>query len=221
MSDGRGGLFISHGEYGVGVEGIATGDILGANWCGVRGEAYAHDAPTATYGVYGKNTNKTYGYGVYSEGNMGVQGKLVVWGTKSAVVKLKDGQSVLMYAVESSENWFEDFGSSKLKDGSALVSIESTFAETVNTGMEYHVFLTPNGDCRGLYVTNKSGSSFEVRELNGGKSSIPFSYRIVAKRKGYEDQRLARVDEKEPPARIATRADALQKDSLKLASQME
>jgi hypothetical protein len=126
-----------------------------------------------------------------------------------------------MYAVESSENWFEDFGSSKLKDGSALVSIETTFAETVNTGMEYHVFLTPKGDCKGLYVTNEKEGSFEVRELNGGKSSIPFSYRIVAKRKGYEDQRLARVDEKEKPARVATRADALQKDSLKLASQME
>jgi hypothetical protein len=34
-----------------------------------------------------------------------------------------------------------------------------------------------------------------VRELNGGKSDIPFSYRIVAKNKGYEDVRLAKVKE--------------------------
>jgi len=43
-----------------------------------------------------------------------------------------------------------------------------------------------------LYVTNQKGTSFEVREGNGGKSDISFSYRIVAKRKGYEDHRLVR-----------------------------
>jgi hypothetical protein len=31
--------------------------------------------------------------------------------------------------------------------------------ETVNTGLDYHVFLTPNGDCKGLYVSQKSPTS--------------------------------------------------------------
>jgi hypothetical protein len=57
--------------------------------------------------------------------------------------------------------------------------------------MDYHVFLTPNGDCKGLYVTKKTANSFEVRELGGGKSSIAFDYRIMARRKGYEDVRMA------------------------------
>jgi hypothetical protein len=61
----------------------------------------------------------------------------------------------------------------------------------VDTGSDYHVFLTPNGDCRGLYVTQKSPSSFVVRELGGGHSTLSFDYRIVAKRKGYEQVRLA------------------------------
>jgi hypothetical protein len=48
---------------------------------------------------------------------------------------------------------------------------------------DYHVFVTPEGDCHGLYVRRKSADSFEVRELTGGKSDIAFSYRIVGRRK--------------------------------------
>jgi hypothetical protein len=70
------------------------------------------------------------------------------------------------------------------------------------------VFLTPRGECKGLYVINQKGGSFEVRELNGGKSDIPFSYRIVAKRKGYEDLRLAKVKEEMMTAMIGAEGDS-------------
>ena len=143
----------------------------------------------------GGESKSADGYGVYSKGNMKVDGKFTCTGTKSAVVKLKNGEGVSLYAVEASENWFEDFGSAKLKDGAAVVAIDPLYSETVNTEIDYHVFLTPRGECKGLYVINQKGSSFEVRELNGGKSDISFSYRIVAKRKGYEDVRLAKVKE--------------------------
>jgi hypothetical protein len=42
-----------------------------------------------------------------------------------------------------------------------------------------------------LYVTSKTATSFEVRELGGGTSSIRFDYRIVALRKQYENVRFA------------------------------
>lgn len=71
------------------------------------------------------------------------------------------------------------------------MNLEPVFGQTVNTEMDYHVFLTPNGDCKGLYVSQKTPTSFEVRELGGGTSSIAFDYRIMAKRKGYESVRLA------------------------------
>ena len=76
-------------------------------------------------------------------------------------------------------------------NGSAVVHLESTFAQTVNSSVEYHVFLTPNGDCKGLYVTSKTADSFEVHELAGGVASVAFDYRIMAHRKGYENIRLA------------------------------
>jgi hypothetical protein len=119
-------------------------------------------------------------------------GDLSCSGVKSAVVPVSGGaRKVAMYAIEGPENWFEDAGSAQLSNGEATVDLESTFGETVNTTLDYRVFLTPNGDCKGLYVAQKSGTAFVVRELGGGTSNIAFDYRIMAKRKGYENVRLA------------------------------
>jgi hypothetical protein len=120
-----------------------------------------------------------------------VSGDMYCSGSKSAVVPVDGGaRKVALYAVESPKNWFEDFGSGRLSSGSAVIELEPTFAQTVNT-QSYHVFLTPNGDCKGLYVSQKSAGGFEVRELGGGTSSIEFDYRIVAERRGYENIRMA------------------------------
>jgi|HubBroStandDraft_6_1064221.scaffolds.fasta_scaffold05550_5 hypothetical protein len=129
-------------------------------------------------------------YGGYC--TIDVSGNVVCNGASSAVVPV-DGRArkVALYAVESPENWFEDAGSGQLSNGSAVISLESTFAQTVNTEMEYHVFLTPKGDCEGLYVSNETVSGFEVHELRHGHSSVGFDYRIMAKRTGYENIRLA------------------------------
>jgi hypothetical protein len=115
---------------------------------------------------------------------------LTCTGVLTAVVPVQDGAVRSMYAVQSPENWFEDFGSATLQDGSAHVSLEAIFGETVNSGVEYHVFLTPKGECEGLYVANEGVEGFDVRELRHGTSSVAFDYRIVAKRKGYETMRM-------------------------------
>jgi hypothetical protein len=44
------------------------------------------------------------------------------------------------------------------------------------------VFIQLEGDCNGVYVTDKSENGFTVRELNGGASNVPFSWHIVANR---------------------------------------
>ncbi len=45
----------------------------------------------------------------------------------------------------------------------------------------YHVFLTPEGDSKGLYVTEESPAGFVVRESSGGRSTLAFEYRILAR----------------------------------------
>ncbi len=117
-------------------------------------------------------------------GNARISGDLIVLGAKSSAVPLSDHRRVRLYAVESPENWFEDFGRAELADGTATVRLDDVFRDTIEPS-DYHVFLTPEGDCAGLYVAGKTAAGFTVRELHGGRANVAFAYRIVARRKGY------------------------------------
>jgi hypothetical protein len=188
VQNGSGSNAISgFSSSGVGVDGgSSTGNGVSGN--GVNG-VYGSGSSNGVYGtgtttgVYGLGSN----YGVFSYGNIGATG------TKTAVVALPDDRVVSLYAMESPENWFEDFGSNQLSGGVASIELDATFAQTVSPEMGYHVFITPNGDCEGLFVAQRTATGFEVRELRGGKSNVAFDYRIVAKRKGLEMLRMENV----------------------------
>jgi len=121
-----------------------------------------------------------------------VSGAITCTGAQDSIVKIEGGQrKVALSAIGSPKNWFEDFGSAQLSNGSAVVTIDSEYRQTVNTEMDYKVFPVPNGDCNGLYVTHKTATSFEVHELHGGKSNVSFDYRITALRKNFENIRMA------------------------------
>jgi hypothetical protein len=141
-------------------------------------------------GVYGESRNSVAGYFL---GNVTVTGTLTAT-SKSAVVRFPDGSQRLLHCMESPEHWFEDFGSAKLRGGRTVVKLDGDFAKVVKLN-DYRVFLTPEGDCRGLYVRRRRGPSFEVCELQGGTSDVAFSYRIVGKRRDVtEHKRFARID---------------------------
>ncbi len=150
----------------------------------------ADTAGTGThYGVYGYSDI----YGVYgSGGNYGVyySGGLAGTGSKSCVVKTSQGPT-LLYCQESPENWFEDFGNGQLSRGQAHVDLDPLFLETVtiDPANPLKIFIQIEGECNGVYVA-KGATAFDVIELNKGTSDISFSYRVVAKRKGFENRRL-------------------------------
>src|SRR4029077_13231076 len=159
---------------------------------GVAGQFFAHGgAGLILQGLSGPNFNQVFS--VDANGNLNISGNLVVSGTKSSTVRLQSGREVALYAVESPENWFEDFGSAELKTGAAWVPLDASFAEATNAAVSYHVFLTANGDSNGLYVARKTATGFEVREHGGGDSNVAFDYRIVVRRRGYEAVRMAEV----------------------------
>ncbi len=119
-------------------------------------------------------------------------GNLSCTGTKNAVVPIDGGKrKVAMSAIESPQNWFEDAGAGDLVNGSAVIALDPDFIQTVNTEQEYMVFPVPNGDCKGLYVSHQTATSFEVHELGGGTANVRFYYRIMALRKNYENVRFA------------------------------
>jgi hypothetical protein len=123
------------------------------------------------------------------ECSIDVTGNLFCTGTLGAAVK-QGIKRVGLYTMQSSESWIEDFGSGALAGGVATIRLEPHFARTVSGQADYHVFLTPAGECEGLYITNRTATSFQVRELKNGTSSVAFDYRIVAHRKGFETSRL-------------------------------
>jgi hypothetical protein len=191
-----GNTFSSVGVWGDSATGIG---VLGTADDGTAVYAQSDSGADTTPTLNAYNGSSTAGALVFQTNSanakictIDVFANLACNGSKSAVVPVGNGQKmVALYAVEAPENWFEDYGSEHLENGAARVTLDPTYAQTVNTGMEYHVFLTPSGDCNGLYVTNKTANSFEVREFKGGHSNIAFDYRIIAKRNGYEQIRLA------------------------------
>jgi hypothetical protein len=107
---------------------------------------------------------------------------------KAAVVSFQDGSQRCLYAVESPESWFEDFGFGLLVHGKAEIQLDSDFASVVN-GDTYHVFISEYEGNNALYVTGRTSAGFEVRAKNP-EASGQFSYRVVAKRKDKASQRF-------------------------------
>ena len=195
------------GAWGdTGAPGGAIG-VLGTADDGI-GMVAANNSPTgyATLGALSNESANAHGQ-VFVVQNVPFKSNCVIdasgdlgcSGTVQTAVPLADGRKAALYAVEAPENWFEDAGSGKLSNGMATVSLDLTFAETVNAAIEYHVFLTPQGECEGLYVGKKTPQGFEVRELHNGHSDVSFDYRIIAHRKGYEAVRLADVTKQMSP----------------------
>jgi hypothetical protein len=211
-TQGESGIFKAfEGVVGAGVWGDTNG--AGGNHVGVVGTSDAgigvgaHTNGNAAAALYVQNdTTDTsallfdaIGGSVFGECFINVSGDLHCTGSITPVVAVKQGtRKAALYAMASPENWFEDFGTGQLSNGTATIALDPEFAETVTTTGEYHVFLTANGECKGLYVAQKSPTSFEVRELGGGASGVAFDYRIVAHRKGQETTRMADLTDRLP-----------------------
>jgi hypothetical protein len=104
--------------------------------------------------------------------------------------KTSTGRSIDTYTPQTSQPTLEDFGEAQLVDGVANVALDATFGAAINRTAGYLVSVTPEGDCRGLFVAQRTGTGFSVRELQGGRSSIAFVYHIVAKPYGNTSARL-------------------------------
>jgi len=193
------------GVWGDTVEGGSYPSLAGVVGSADNNSAGYFQNDSDTYATVGAYNAGTGGQGLFKTfqastptGTCGIgSGDLTCTGQVKTLASTSNGaRKVETYGMQSPENWMEDFGSGAIKNGVAIVTIDPAFAETANTGNGYHVFLTPNGDSKGLYVVARTATSFEVRESGSGTSSISFDYRIVAKRRGYEAQRLVDVTER-------------------------
>ena len=113
------------------------------------------------------------------------------------------GHDVLAYTAETASATIEDVGSARIVGGRGHVALDPAFASSTDRS-GYYVFLTPMGDTRGLYVMAKTVGGFDVREAQGGRSTVAFDYRIVAHPLGADHDRLP-VAEQAQARRLRTR----------------
>jgi hypothetical protein len=94
-------------------------------------------------------------------------------------VRTSSGTDVEMYGAHEAAPTVEMAAGAELSNGRAYVAIDPHFAQTMSMRSPYRVFITPNGDSRGVFVDNRTPRGFEVRENGGGRSTLAFDYRIV------------------------------------------
>ena len=68
-------------------------------------------------------------------------------------------------------------------------------------GDDYLVFLTPDGECKGLCVVRAGPHRFVVEELGNGTAPIEFGYRVVSRRRDEVGKRMEKVDVRPAPSR--------------------
>lgn len=199
-SVGTGVMGVTNQYVGSGVEGgnyHTTGTGLVGWGNGLGGNIMDTGSGVAATGniqaIYAKYMATGIGQAMIAQDNYGAQWVIGYWtgaayrkilgtGTVSTVVKDLNDQNVVMNCPETPENLLMDYGVGKLSNGKAHIEIDPILSKNilVNDKHPLKVFVQLEGDCKGVFVTNKSATGFDVIELQSGMSSVSFSYSIVA-----------------------------------------
>ena len=175
-----------------GVDGEGTQEgVIGQGLTNNAADVYATGVGGALI-LDGVNSGDVQVLKVDDSGNETITGVIVTAGICSSgcVNAHQPGKRVISYMPREAEPTMEDVGEGQLVNGRGYVSIASDFASVVDRTRQYFVFLTPNGDSRGLYVSDRTPTGFTVRENGSGRSTLSFDYRIVAKPYGESMPRL-------------------------------
>ena len=155
-------------------------------------------AADSYYGGYfsgGRQTgNQTFAYvgmrySTTNNGNNGTDYKIIGTGTVSTLIPDNQNMPRIMFAPEAPEIVFQDYGIGQLVNGEVRIMLDPILKRSlyVDDTHPLKVYVTLEGDCNGIYVTNKSIDGFTVKELKGGTSNVSFSWQIVANRADTKD----------------------------------
>ncbi|MCX7696572.1 MAG: hypothetical protein N2Z72_02630 [Bacteroidales bacterium] len=117
----------------------------------------------------------------------------------------------IMFAPEATEIFLQDYGRGQLVNGKAHIKLDPIFARNiiVNDTFPLHVYIQLEGDCKGVYVANKTNESFDVIELQGGTSNVPFTYFVTGHRRDYIDPETGELISKHQGVRLPLAPEAL------------
>lgn len=194
-----GGIYISENKDGTGACAILSPDeiILKNNSSGpltVQTDITMHMTDESLY--LGSISEYKFHFGkerssFYQPVTIG--GSLSVAGEKNRIIDTENYDTRKQYCYETATPYFGDIGTAQTDDkGKCYIDIDDIFSETVNTGVEYQVFLQKEGQ-GDLWVEEKTDSYFVVR----GTENLKFSWEIKAIQRDYEFERLEKFDNSE------------------------
>ncbi len=187
--DGVSWYTASEGAIASGVQGMSETGLAG-----VSGYLWKRTATTATSlantqagyfaQLYGPSLTTDNWLRVCYEDASNTLRKIDGPGASGTIVRDLNEQPRLMTSIEAPEVLFNDYGGGMLVNGKATINLDPIYTKNIIVDADniMRVFIQLEGNCKGVYVTNKSATGFEVTELDGGTSNIPFSYQVVANR---------------------------------------
>jgi hypothetical protein len=194
-----GGIYISENKDGTGACAILSQDeiILKNNSSGpltVQTDITMHMTDESLY--LGSISEYKFHFGkerssFYQPVTIG--GSLSVTGEKNRIIDTENYDTRKQYCYETATPYFGDIGTAQTDEtGKCYIDIDDIFAETVNTGVEYQVFLQKEGQ-GDIWVEEKTDSYFIVK----GTENLKFSWEIKAIQRDYEFERLEKFDNSE------------------------
>jgi hypothetical protein len=205
-------------ENGSAIEATAVGGQYAVEAIGSAGTAYGVYS-SANGGVAGSflsdntNYNTLYADNSASGGNpfeaCGTGGCFQVNGNGQAsyILPSRDsGPKLLAFSAEASRAQIEDVGYGHVTGGRGFVEFDSALKSAIDVRAGYHVFLTADGDNRGLFVAAKTAEGFTVREAQGGTSTLDFEYRVIGSPIGSDNARFPTAPRPALPQRKAPNA---------------
>ncbi len=168
-------------EQTVGVINAASRRILYGGYF-VGGTASGGQSYSYVGLKYNHNNNAT--------GSGGTDYKVVGNGSNSTLILDENREPRVLFSPEAPEILFQDFGTDKLVNGEAVIKLDPLMTKNifVNEDHPLKVFIQLEGNCNGVYVTDKTSEGFKVKELNNGTSNVSFSWQIVASRADSKDE---------------------------------
>lgn len=128
-------------------------------------------------------------YNANAAGGGGTNYKIIGNGTNSTMILDEENKPRVLFSPEAPEILFEDYGTAQLVNGEVYVEIDPVLKKAlyVDESHPLKVFIQLEGDCAGVFVTDKSVDGFKVKELARGSSNVKFSWHIVANRADDKD----------------------------------
>ncbi len=138
--------------------------------------------------------------GLDTSGGIIAGGSMQVYGAKNRIIETENYAERLQYCYETPTPMFGDVGEGAIdKTGKCYVWLDDVFAETIDTDVQYQIFLQAYGEGN-VYVNERSPSYFVVC----GTPGLAFGWEIKAVQKNYN---MIRLENFERPEQEETATD--------------